>query len=308
MRWLETGYKSGMYQQDSVMFVDPVGDAFLLRKLDTIPVKLTSYLFGRSLPQAEHGTVKPEYTIGKALPFDVEKLLNRCAEIMRLHFPDVFPSASEEHKWSPDAQRYLSYGYWHRAGRRISGKQQDWPSPTLFRSKLLICLACGWTSRYCFTGKEQALKEYILSRPERSVQIDELFEQSYLLNGGDIYMTFLTCENLLTGMPHRPGRGNDAMQRKLAYIRNDSAEYGDNFGAWYHFFGIALYGFLRPESVSVFVADTESFGSFFMEGPDRQEDLINHYGAIFGARFRRMFDTGGWWLRDGGSDYMNLSF
>ena len=304
MRTLETGFQSGMYKQDSVMFVDPVGDAFLLRKLDTIPVKLTTYFFHNSLPQAENDTPKQPFTSAKTVSFDYEKLLNRCAEIMRQHFPDIVPTECEEHKWSPEAQEYLARGYWHRLGRWASRKQQDYPAPTFRSSKLFICLVCGWTSRYCVTGQEEALKRYILSRPERSVQLDELFEQSYLLNRGNIYMTLLTCENLLTGMPFRPGRNGDAMQRRLAYIRCDSAEYGDNYGAWYHFFGIALYGFVRPQGVSVFVADTESFGSFFMEGPDPQEDRINHYGAIFGSQLRKTLDSGGWWLRYGPTDYM----
>ena len=303
MQTLETGYRSGMYQQDSLMFVDPVGDAFLLRKLDTIPVKLTSYLFHHSLPQAENGR-KQDYKTGRTVPFDSERLLNRCAEIMRSNFPDIFPTMSEEHKWSPEARSYLPYGYWHRLGRKLSGKQLDFPSPTLLRSKLFLCLACGYTSRFCFTGCENALREYIMSRPDRSIQLDELFEQSYLLNKGDVYLAFLTCENLLAGMPHKPDRNSDTMHRKLAYIRHDSEELGDNYGAWYHFFGIALYGMLRPDFVSVFVADTESLGSFFMEGADPQEDLINHYGAKFGAQFRKMLEEGSWWLRNGSTDYM----
>lgn len=304
MRSLEEGYRSGMYQQDSVMLIDPIGDAFLLRKLDTIPVKLTSYLFHRSLPQAENGK-KREFKSSKSLPFDNDKLLNKCAEIMRRNFPEVFPSIGGEHKWSPEAQQYLWYGYWHRLGRKIAGKQLDFPAPTLLRSKLFLCLACGYTSRYCYTGCEKALKEYIMSRPERSIQLDELFEQSYLLNKGDVYMAFLTCENLLAGMPHKSDRNSDPMHRKLAYIRHDSEPLGDNYGAWYHFFGIALYGMVRPENVSVFVADTESLGSFFMEGSDPQEDRINHYGAIFGAKFRKMLEEGSWWLRGNETDYMN---
>lgn len=304
MQCLEAGYRSEMYQQDSVMLIDPIGDAFLLRKLDTIPVKLTSYLFHHSLPQAENGTRK-EYKSSRTIPFDTEKLLNRFAEIMRLHFPDIFPTVSEEHRWSPEAENYLYYGYWHRLGRKLSGKQLDFPAPTLLRTKLFLCLACGYTSRFCFTGCEKALREYIMGRPERSIQLDELFEASYILNRGDVYMALLTCENLLAGMPHKSGRNSDPMHRKLAYIRHDSEELGDNYGAWYHFFGIALYGLVRPDFVSVIVADTESFGSFFMEGPDPQEDRVNHYGAIFGARFRKMIENGSWWLRGSDTDYMN---
>ena len=306
MERLESGYQSEHYQQDGLMLVDPLGDACLLRKLDTIPIKIVSHLVNGSLPQADRHNGPATFKIGKTAAFDNDRLLNRCREIMRQHYPAIIPTRGEEHKWSPEAKHYIVYGYWHRLWRRLSGKQQDYPCPLLFRSKLLVCLACGWTARYCVTGQEQSLTERIMECPDRSVQIDQLFEESYLLNRGNIYLTFLTCENVLAGMPHREDRGNDPLQRKLAYIRHDSAEAGDNYGAWYHFFGVALYSLLRPDFVSLFVADVENIGSFFMEGADRQETLINRSGALFGYEFQRMLERGTWWVPtlNPGTDYM----
>ena len=306
---VENGYSSGMYRQDSLMFVDPVGDAYLLRKLDTIPIKLWTYFIHASLPQAEgraQGPGTPSFKIGNSWPIDSERLLNKCAIIMRGYFPDIIPSASDEHKWSPDASAYLTYAYWHRLGRRLSGAQQDFPASTFGLTKLLICLACGWTSRYCVTGQEDALSQWIMLRPDRSVEPHELFSESYRLNRGNIYLTLLTCENILTKMPFRPGRERDPMQLKLAYIRNDSAPLGDNYGAWYHFFGAALYGFMRTQALSTFVVDVESFGSFFYEGPDRQEDFLNRSGAIFGSELRTMYESAAWCLvpSDARTDYL----
>ena len=296
-RVLESGYESKMYRQDSLMLTDPIGDAYMLRKLDTVPVKLFRHLFVTPLPQLEDLPKKASYKSSRAVPIDNDGLLNKCAEIMRLHFPDIFPSLGNEHKWSPEASQYLSFGFWHRLGRHWSGKQRDFPVSTLGTSKLFICLACGWTSRYCITGQEEALKERLLTYPDRSIEPHKLFEESYVLNKGNLYLTFLTCENVLTDMPFRPRRHDDPIQRRLAYIRHDSKELGDNYGAWYHFFGIALYSMMRPGYLSMFVADAESFGSFFFEGPDPQEDRINHYGAIFGSRFRKMLEDASWWLR-----------
>ena len=299
MQTVENGYRSGMYRQDSLQFVDPVGDAFLLRKLDTLPIKLWTYFVHASLPQSKGRTqspASPSFKIGDTNPIDTDRLLNECALIMRGYFPDIIPSACEEHKWSPDASAYLPYAYWHRLGRRLSGAQQDCPTSTFGITKLLICLSCGWTSRYCVTGQEEALSQWIMLRPDRSVEPHELFSESYRLNGGNIYLTLLTCENVLTKMPFRPGRNKDPMQLKLAYIRNDSEPYGDNYGAWYHFFGAALYGFVRSQSFSTFVVDVESFGSYFFEGPDRQETLLNRSGAIFGAQLRTMFENASWLL------------
>ena len=304
MYWLEQGYESEPYRQDSVSLVDARGDAHLIRQLDTIPVKLVTHLFKDPLPQTVTDKDKEEFKIGRTIPLDKDRLLNKCAEIMQRYAPEIIPHMGEEHIWSPEAKRYLHYGYWHRLGRKIAGKQKDFPMPMLMRSKLFCCLACGWTARYCITGQEQALVDRIMGYPDNSILPHHLFEESYLLNNGDIYMTMLTCENVLAAYPHRQGRENDPLQKKLASIRHDSKELGDNYGAWYHFFGTALYGMLRTRCKSVMVADTESLGSFLMEGPDRQETLINHEGALFGHQFGEMVTSGSWQSRHGPTDYM----
>ena len=297
---VDYGYESLRYQQDSLMQVDPKGDAYLIRQIDTLPPKLLTYIFKGTLPQAvtereqkKNGEV---FKIGNTLPVDIDRLLECCADIMRQHFPDIVPILGKEHTWSPEAAEYLRTGFWHRLKQHADGKQKDFPAPILGRSKLFICLACGWTSRFCATGTEEQLKQIILSRPDRSVTPHQLFEDSYVLNGGNVYLTFLTCENVLAGIPQRWERNSDPIQAKLAYIRHDSKELGDNYGAWYHFFGAALYGMMRSGVKSLFAVDTESFGSFFIEGPDRQEDLINHYGALFGQNFRKMLDDAAWIL------------
>lgn len=293
---VERSFGTEAYRQESYKLIDPEGDAHLIRKLDTIPVKLLSIL-GGGLPQAELEKEKMRsdpFRIGKTVPIDNERLLNKCCELMRSHFPDIIPVIGEEHRWSPEAREYLKYGYWHRLSRRVAGKQSDFPCPLLGRSKLFLCLACGWTSLFCVTGKEEALKARILEYPDRSVQLHDLFEESYVLNAGDIYLTFLTCENVLAARPHRRGREGDAIQRKLSYIRHDSKENGDNYGAWYHFFGIALYGLMRNEAQAISVAGAESAGSFVLEGSDRQEYFINRYGAMFGTRFKKIIESGSW--------------
>ena len=295
LRMVERGFGSERYRQSGPMYIDPEADARLIRRIDTLPPKLLDYLFHGTLPQAVEEKTRPR--VGRTQPLDGDGLANKCAEIMRSHFPDIFPVMGEEHEWSPQAREYLKYGYWHRLGRRLRGLQQDFPAPILNRSKLFICLACGWTSRYCVTGQEDALRERIMSYPDRGVRPHNAFEESYLLNKGDIYLTLLTCENVFADDPHRPGRNSDPLQQKLAYIRHDSDDSGDNYGAWYHLFGIALYALMRPDAVSIMVADTENVGSFFYEGPDRQEYFMNREGAYWGQGLKKMMDDGSWWLR-----------
>ncbi len=315
--WLKM-YEGVHYQQSEYNPVDPKGDAHLIRKLDQVPTKLLQALIKNSYPQAEIEKEKelealeksPEdkaWQIGRTVPIDVDRLVNKCREIMQHYYPEIVPVIGEEHHWSPEAQRYLAYGFWHRLGRHIFRRQKEFPSPLFLRSKLFLLLACGWTSRYAVTGQENALTERIMKYADGKMQLHHMFMESYVLNRGNIYLTLLTAENVLAGDPYRVDRENDPIQKKLAYIRHDSRQLGDNYGAWYHFFGIGMYAIVRSGLVSRSVAEIESLGSLFLEGRDKQEDYINRYGAIFGKKFRKMFKDGLWQKplnKDERTDYM----
>lgn len=306
--WLKKLSVAQHYQQDGLKLVDPKGDAYLIRMLDTVPMKLLSTLVKGDYPQAEidrerelkaleaqqkQAATAAGFKIGKTRPIDPDRLINAFRQVIQ-QYPKIEPTLGEEHEWSPEAKRYLWYGFWHRLGRVIFRRQKEFPSPLFLRSKLFLLLACGWTSRYAVTGQEKALVDRLMQYPDRSVQIHDLFRESYVLNHGNLYLTMLTAENVLAGNPYRKDREKDPLQKKLAYLRHDSCEFGDNYGAWYHFFGIALYGMMRAPLVARAVAEIESLGSLALEGPDKQEDYINRIGAIFGRKLNRMFVNGDW--------------
>lgn len=310
------------YQQTGLQVTDPRGDAFLIRKLDQIPWKLLKTLVGGSYPQAEiekerelqaietaqkAGTEEAKLKIGRTKPIHIPRLVNAIHRVILEQYPAITPVMGEEHKWSPEAQRYLWYGFWHRVGRFIIGKQREFPTLLFMRSKIFLLLACGWTSRYAVTGQEPALEQRIMSYPDGRMQLHELFRESYVLNNGNMYLTMLTAENVLASDPYRIDRGNSQLQQKLAYIRHDSQPLGDNYGAWYHFFGIGMYGLVRAPFVARAVAEIESVGSLFLEGRDKQEDYINRYGAIFGRQLNRLIEKGIWKQplpKDARFDYM----
>ncbi|PKL38706.1 MAG: hypothetical protein CVV41_22255 [Candidatus Riflebacteria bacterium HGW-Riflebacteria-1] len=305
-QWLKSQYEAEHYQQETFALEDPKGDAFLMRKLDQVPTKLIQALVKGSYPQAEiqkekelkalEESMKDKagFKIGKTVPIDIDRLINKCREIILSYHPHIMPVLGEEHRWSPEAKRYLAYGFWHRLGRHVFRKQKEFPSPLFFRSKLFLLLACGWTSRYAVTGQERALTERIMRYPDGKLQLHHMFMESYVLNRGNIYLTMLTAENVLAGDPYRVDRENDPVQKKLAYLRHDTVQMGDNYGAWYHFFGIGMYAIVRTGLVSRSVAEIESLGSLFLEGADKQEDYINCYGAIFGKKFRKMLKDETW--------------
>ncbi|OGK05765.1 MAG: hypothetical protein A2W80_12790 [Candidatus Riflebacteria bacterium GWC2_50_8] len=318
-QWLKSQYEATHYQQETFALEDPKGDAFLMRKLDQVPTKLIQALVKGSYPQAEiqkekelkalEESMKDKagFKIGKTVPIDVDRLINKCREIILSYYPHIIPVLGEEHRWSPEAKRYLAYGFWHRLGRHIFRKQKEFPSPLFFRSKLFLLLACGWTSRYAVTGQERALTERIMRYPDGKLQLHHMFMESYVLNRGNIYLSMLTAENVLAGDPYRVDRENDPVQKKLAYLRHDTVQMGDNYGAWYHFFGIGMYAIVRTGLISRSVAEIESLGSLVLEGADKQEDYINRYGAIFGKKFRKMLKDETWkqpLALDESTDYM----
>ena len=207
------------------------------------------------------------------------------------------------------AKKYNRLGFFRRLGRFITGKQGP-PAPLLFRSKLFLSLACGWTRTYLPTGKEDQLENRLMKYDDKSVRLEDVFRESYLLNDGNLYKTMLTAENVLAKNVYSKDRDSQPLQKKLQYIRNDSEPEGDNFGGWYHFMGASLYGLMRPAPAAKAVMLTEALGSVFLEGPDRQETHINVAGSDFGSGLRRMMKEETWKTplpQGADTKYMNLN-
>lgn len=303
--WI-SAYDKTEYQQTQKNLVDPKGDAWLMRKLDHMPVRFLEVIFKGSYPQAEIEAEKEleaieeqlksgaKYKVGKTPSIHPDRLLNAVKKIIQRYYPMIKPYIGSEHEWSPEAKRYLMYGFWHRLGRLATLRQKQIPLPLFFRSKLFLLLGCGWTSRYAVTGTEEMLRNRLMLYPDGKVLIHHVFMESYVLNHGDLYLTLLAAENVLAGDVFRADRHKDPLQKKLMYIRNDTAKFGDNYGAWYHFYGIAMYGLVRTAAISRAVAEIESIGSVVLEGFDKQEDFINRYGAIFGRKLNRMMHNKTW--------------
>jgi len=299
------------YKQKDFNLTDREGDAYLIRKLDEVPGKLLKALIKdnyREKDIKEEETLRDDFTVGRNNPIKIDALVNKFMEIIQKH-ADVKPFIGEVHKWSPEARKYHVFGWFDRLKDFITGKQKDFPSP-IFTSKIFMMLACGWTERFAITGKEKELEEKLMSYPDNSLQLHNVMEESYLLHKGDLYQTLLCIENILAKDPYREDREKDPLQDKLSYIRNDSKPLGDKYGSWYHFFGAALYGLLRPGFLSKGVVLTEAAGSFFLEGPDKQETLVNCAGADFGNKLKKMVKKEVWkdpLSSTADKDYMDLT-
>ncbi|MBU2530476.1 MAG: hypothetical protein KKD35_05495, partial [Elusimicrobia bacterium] len=141
---------------------------------------------------------------GRVNPLRVKQILKMYTQIIyEENLNGIAPKYGAPHTWSPEFMQYC----------RDKGES----IPQIF-SKLLMALSSGVTSRHMYTGKEDALRNYILSREDESVTLDQLFRQSYILNDGDVYLAILTPLNILSDAWRHPDRNKLAVTRKLSLI------------------------------------------------------------------------------------------
>lgn len=158
----------------------------------------------------------------------------------------------------------------------------------LVASKLLIALANGDTGRALYTGKEPELEAWIMAQPNRSVMPDGLFRKAYRLHRGDVYLTLLLLENVMSRYRFYPGRDYLEFTNRLGPILNHLGEGIDLFGPYYHFFGTLLYGYVEGRFMGTLAGRVEKLNSIFSrESSEIQEGFANVSGGRIGGRFRR---------------------
>lgn len=213
---------------------------------------------------------------GRINPFRKKEMLNMMMQIINEERANgIEPRFGEPHEWSPQFIQYC--------------KDKGEVIPLNF-TKLLTALASGVTSRHFKTGTEAALINEILARQDNSMTMDQAFRASYRLNNGDVYLTILTIENILSDNWRHPERDKLAVTRKLAVINNFYNGKGDKYGSWYHFHGIMLYGYVRGGLRAALIGATESVGSHILSGgvDEQQEDYVNSTGGKIGARLAKI--------------------
>ena len=213
---------------------------------------------------------------GRVNPFRKQEMLNMMMQIINEERAGgLEPKFGEPHTWSPEFIQYC--------------KDKGEMIPLGF-TKLLTALASGVTSRHFKTGTEVTLINYILSNKDESVTLDQMFRASYRINGGDVYLTILTIENILSDNWRHPQRDKLAVTRKLANICNFYDGRGDKYGAWYHYHGIMLYGYVRGGFRAALVGSLETAGSHVLSGGvnEQQEDDVNSMGGKIGARLAKI--------------------
>ncbi len=160
-------------------------------------------------------------------------------------------------------------------------------------SKLLVALASGSTSRVMATGKEDELEKWLINQPDRSVYPDMIFRQAYRLQGGDVYLSLLVVENVLSRYFMWLNRSLLVQTNKLAPIMNHLGESVDLYGSYYHLFGTILYGYVAGSLRSNVAAELERGNSLFTaEVSERQETFANVEGNRIGTQLKRRVKRG----------------
>ncbi len=190
------------------------------------------------------------------------------------------PTVGEVHKWDP------------RTFRQQDGRF----FPVLRFSKLLVALARGETGRYMKAGIEDDLQDFLVSQPEQSVTHPELFRQAYRLARGNVYTAVLGIESLLSRHWRDPQRERIDFIRALEPYVNSFGRNADNFGTWYHFYGVLLLGYAEGGAWTRKIGEIEALGSHVLSpNVDKtQKRWVNRLGGDVGSRLMRSVKSGTW--------------
>lgn len=302
----ENKYLGYIYQQDSYNLNDPKGDILLLwtarqiheyvggnlkgnqkEILEKRQSKISELLakYPQYSPKEEtvnivikdHETVNKEHEPivleGHKAPFKIKNVSLMLQQVIIEEIErGIIPKTGDIHEWSPEIRKELKKEFF------LFGRM----------SKLLLALSRGVTSFYMVSGTEEELKSYIISRPDNSINLEEMFRASYRINKGDVYLSLLTIENVLSRFWSSPQRSKRLISTKLKHIINFNYS-ADKFGAWYHLFGMMLYGYASGGPKASIVGNLETLGSQIMSRfqDERQENYINAKGGPIGGRLKR---------------------
>lgn len=228
-------------------------------------MKLTTFEKEKLLAQKINDKILIE---GRNRPISKTRIVEALTQVIVSELENgIIPKKGKFHKWSPEFKD--EYG-------RLNFSSLG--------SKMLISLAIGKTYLYMKTDKELELLDEMRKQDDNSLSLIDLFRMSYRINDGDVYLSLLTIENVMSIHWKTKNRMNLDFVFPLRQITNRYEGRGDRFGSWYHLFGMILYGYSEGLIKSAIVGNTESIGSHMLdEGDERQEDWINYIGGPIGA-------------------------
>lgn len=292
-----TGPAQELTQQKADKVDDPQGDEALIDRALQMPGKLFQVLFGIGEVALQHPRLAPHEwerqdlapksdsepsdlaeegvsIQGRDAPIHLRRFSEMVDQVLLEEFQrGLTPRRGLFHEWSPETLR----------------KHKGLNVVTKF-SKLFVCLAIGITSTYMKTGQEKNLWDWLLAQDENSVTFPELFRASYRLHGGDVYLSLLSIENILSSHWRYKSRESLPSTKRLRPITSGYNYDGDKYGTWYHFFGMILYGYTTGQGfTSDLVGRIEAVGSNILSPhlDQTQKQWYNKLGGYIGANLRK---------------------
>ena len=212
---------------------------------------------------------------GRQDPFHSKELSQKLVDvILEEEKKGISPRFGEIHRWSEEFK-----------SQRTGFKEHFKSLP----SKILTVLSGGKSAALLKAGPEEDLRQFILIQDDLSLVPSELFRKSYQLNQGNIYLSLLTIENVLSEHWLHPTRHQLKQTNKLKPIGKVFGSHGDVFGHWYHLFGMIYYAFAEGAFMAKLSGKTEALGSLVLSGfkGEAQENRMNMLGAEVGVLMRK---------------------
>lgn len=285
------------YDQKKLKYDDVLGDAIFCEKLLKAPeflkqMKSKNFDYDRyARPEyvksaeaqiqlqkktqiSEKDQKQEEIILGRESPFNIKGFEKMFTEVLRQESAAGLKiTAGTEHKWS----------------KALKKSDRGHCTIPFMISKLLAALIVGQSAMHMATGTEQEYLKWILRQPTRSITPESAFRSSLRINKGNVYLALLTIENIYSAAWTVRGRESLPWILKVKTMVNANNQVtNDNFGPWYHFWGMVLYSYLRNPAWSLFVARAENASTLFIVKSNRKQKLhTNVAGAKVGARLAK---------------------
>lgn len=286
------------YQQRSYQLQDPLGDHALLNLLqltadDVIWLTLTGQGYDKLFKMLND--IRGDF---ESAPTALDRF-----QALRQARPEA-PNAENSKPWTKNDDVFRAvilqqqnHGLFPTPGicHRWSSAYREHPKtgtfPYMIFSKLFWALAYGDSSVYFVTENEEQLAQWIIDQQIRSITLPAMFRKSYQLNRGDVYLSLLTITNVLSRFWYVHDRESLSIATRLSLITGQKIPHADNFGAWHHFWGLALFGYCHGSTSSSLVGWIESLGSSMLSEQDEiAEDYINRYAGQVGVELRKQIE------------------
>lgn len=269
--------KTVTYRQEQLKLIDPDGDNALLSLFhDTCKTGVKKCLLFKNVPPLESQTREPRFARENPI-LNIQN--NRVSDNSKAAPLFNMQAALENFKnIIKNGGKQITFGkmhYW-AAGNFSSGK--------IIASKIIMSLATATSARFMYVGQEIPLINWILTRPDNSVTMEQLFSKSYDLNKGNVYLTILTIENVLSDATFEADREKTAVNQKLVDLYAASP---NKFGDWYHLFGTMLAGYAGEPAETI----ADLYGVYRKisrgEGAEKATMAADKAGAKMGVELRR---------------------